>query len=127
MDLRCSANNRSWCLCHLLMLTELKKIKTIQSASLLYTKCTADDSRWRTKSSEDFSTLHQSIHDFFGVDKSHQHLQEIDRATASVLDAIDPYLVGMDQETIDQSTVFSSLFFNLGGEFDTHDFWPSWP
>jgi hypothetical protein len=78
-----------------------------------------------TKSSQDFSTLHQSIHEFFGSDKSQQHLQEINRASATLLDAIDTCLVGMDQGAVDQPTMFNSIFFNLSGEFDTHHFWPS--
>ncbi|KAJ6134968.1 hypothetical protein N7512_000128, partial [Penicillium capsulatum] len=55
-------------------------IATVKNASLLYQRAVADRMRYQGKSRADFDVLHQSIHEFRVVDRTHQHLQEIEGA-----------------------------------------------
>ncbi|KAG5657459.1 hypothetical protein KAF25_006023, partial [Fusarium avenaceum] len=55
-------------------------IKTIQNSSLLYKRATEDAGRYRGRTRADFETLHQSIHEYRIVDRSDQHLQQINHA-----------------------------------------------
>ncbi|KAE8154290.1 hypothetical protein BDV25DRAFT_135982 [Aspergillus avenaceus] len=52
-------------------------LKTLHYASILYERASADRGRYRGKSRADFNTLHQSIHEFRVVDRSDEHLREI--------------------------------------------------
>ena len=53
---------------------------TINHASILYQRASADKSRYQGKSREDFNVLHQSIHEFRVVDRADQHIREIEEA-----------------------------------------------
>ncbi|KAI2789776.1 hypothetical protein POX_d05274 [Penicillium oxalicum] len=53
---------------------------TIKHASLLYERASSDRARYQGKSRKDFDILHQSIHEFRVVDRSHQYIQEIEGA-----------------------------------------------
>ncbi|GFF60336.1 ATPase WRNIP1 homolog C26H5.02c [Aspergillus udagawae] len=53
---------------------------TINHASILYQRAASDKSRYQGKSREDFNVLHQSIHEFRLVDRSDQHIREIEGA-----------------------------------------------
>ncbi|KAF3384394.1 hypothetical protein F1880_002656, partial [Penicillium rolfsii] len=53
---------------------------TIKHASILYQRASSDRARYQGKSRKDFDILHQSIHEFRVVDRSHQYIQEIEGA-----------------------------------------------
>ncbi|KAJ5083689.1 hypothetical protein N7456_013116, partial [Penicillium angulare] len=55
-------------------------IKTLKYASLLYQRAADDRGRYLGKTRDDFDILHQSIHEFRVVDRSDQHIQEIEGA-----------------------------------------------
>ncbi|KAE8381866.1 hypothetical protein BDV26DRAFT_278475 [Aspergillus bertholletiae] len=55
-------------------------VSTLTHASLLYERASANRGRYLGKSREDFDHLHQSIHEFRVVDRSNQHIQEIEGA-----------------------------------------------
>lgn len=63
---------------------------TIKHASLLYQRATADKSRYQGKSRADFDVLHQSIHEFRVIDRSHQHIQEIECAEGGTISTTTP-------------------------------------
>ncbi|KAJ5736046.1 uncharacterized protein N7483_001171 [Penicillium malachiteum] len=55
-------------------------IKTLKYASLLYERAADDRGRYFGKTRDDFDILHQSIHEFRVLDRSDQHIQEIEGA-----------------------------------------------
>ncbi|KAB8270370.1 hypothetical protein BDV30DRAFT_229016 [Aspergillus minisclerotigenes] len=55
-------------------------VSTLKHASLLYERASTDRGRYLGKSRQDFDHLHQSIHEFRVVDRSNQHIQEIEGA-----------------------------------------------
>jgi hypothetical protein len=60
--------------------TNIGKITTVNHASLLYQRAVVNRSRYQGKSRVDFDVLHQSIHEFRVIDRSDQHMQEIEGA-----------------------------------------------
>ncbi|KAJ5589827.1 hypothetical protein N7450_003799 [Penicillium hetheringtonii] len=81
--------NLNYCLAYLENFRQVWKLAdswlaTIKNASLLYQRATANRSRYQGKSRFDFDVLHQSIHEFRVVDRSDQHLQEIEGAEREV-------------------------------------------
>lgn len=55
-------------------------VKTAKNASVLFERATTDRQRYKNKSRFDFDVLHQSIHEYRIVDRSEQHMQQINRA-----------------------------------------------
>ncbi|KAM3506968.1 hypothetical protein MY11210_007341 [Beauveria gryllotalpidicola] len=101
-------------------------IKTIQHASLLYSRAVENRSRYQGRTRTDFDVLHQSIHEFRGIDRSHQHTQEIDGADISRhADAPRQPVEGIVPE-VDTNTLLTQLLAEVSSNLDEQGAWSQW-
>lgn len=101
-------------------------IKTIQHASLLYSRAVENRSRYQGRTRTDFDVLHQSIHEFRGVDRSDQHTQEIDGADISRhADAQRQPVEGIVPE-VDTNTLLTQLLAEVSSNLDEQGAWSQW-
>ncbi|EFQ31231.1 fungal specific transcription factor domain-containing protein [Colletotrichum graminicola M1.001] len=100
-------------------------LKTIQNGSLMYQRATSDVQRYRGRSRFDFSVLHQSVHEFRVVDRSAEHLEEINNVERSPIGAAQGDLptekqrnnsIGLNVQTLVDAT----------GTIDDQGLWPNW-
>lgn len=111
----------------------MDQIKTIQNTSLLYERAAANRSRYRGKSRSDFNHLHQSLHEFRNVDRSDQHLQEINSAetpTEPLPTPTDPpttsTTAGGEQPPADASALLGQMLAEVSSGTDEQVVWPNW-
>ncbi|KAF9876673.1 fungal specific transcription factor [Colletotrichum karsti] len=100
-------------------------LKTIQSGSLMYQRVISNNHRYRGLSRFNFNVLHQSVHEFRVVDRSAQHLEEINNAERSSISTAEAdSLVEKEQ----QNTVgFSAqALIDPSGNMDDQGLWPNW-
>ncbi|OAA50206.1 Transcription factor [Beauveria brongniartii RCEF 3172] len=101
-------------------------IKTIQHASLLYSRAVENRSRYQGRTRTDFDVLHQSIHEFRGIDRSDQHTQEIDGADISRhADAQRQPVEGIVPE-VDTNTLLTQLLAEVSSNLDEQGAWSQW-
>ncbi|CRK40659.1 hypothetical protein BN1723_004903 [Verticillium longisporum] len=108
-------------------------IKTIQNTSLLYERAAANRSRYRGKSRSDFNHLHQSLHEFRNVDRSDQHLQEINSAETPMEPLPTPTdppttstTAGGEQPPADASALLGQMLAEVSSGTDEQVVWPNW-
>ncbi|OLN97093.1 putative transcriptional regulatory protein C1327.01c-like protein 1 [Colletotrichum chlorophyti] len=99
-------------------------LKTIQNGSLMYQRATSDSHRYRGRSRLDFSVLHQSVHEFRVVDRSAQHLEEINNAEKSSIGTADGD-VSAERQQVSMSGLTQTLIDPSGG-IDDQGLWPNW-
>ncbi|KAE8389360.1 hypothetical protein BDV23DRAFT_194428 [Aspergillus alliaceus] len=80
-------------------------VSTLKHASILYQRASTDRGRYLGKSRMDFDHLHQSIHEFRVVDRSNEHMQEIEGAEGMVSTAT----YGPSVDRIDTGTEIENL------------------
>ncbi|KAK6213755.1 fungal specific transcription factor [Colletotrichum tabaci] len=99
-------------------------LKTIQNGSLMYQRATSDIQRYRGRSRVDFSVLHQSIHEFRVVDRSAQHLVEINNAERSSIGTAEGDSLSEKQQ---QNVGFNAQgLVDATGAMDDQGLWPNW-
>ncbi len=115
------------------------KIKTLQSASLLYRRA-ATEGRYRGRTRADFYNLHQSAHEFRIIDRSEQQDQEIARGDRPTTVAAAGMAggqgdsapeVGMgpfnfDDPSLDTNTLLSQLMAEVSSNVDEQGAWSQW-
>lgn len=100
------------------------QLKTIQNGSLMYQRATSDIQRYRGRSRVDFSVLHQSIHEFRVVDRSAQHLVEINNAERSSIGTAEGDSLSEKQQ---QNVGFNAQgLVDATGAMDDQGLWPNW-
>lgn len=108
------------------LLTLPRKIKTIQHASLLYSRAVENRSRYQGRTRTDFDVLHQSIHEFRGIDRSDQHTQEIDGADLPEQhDTQRQDIEGISSE-VDTTTLLTQLMAEVSSNLDEQGAWSQW-
>ncbi|KAK1995550.1 fungal-specific transcription factor domain-containing protein [Colletotrichum falcatum] len=101
-------------------------LKTIQNGSLVYQRATSDAQRYRGRSRRDFSVLHQSVHDFRVVDRSAQHLEEIDNAERGSVGAADGDSSTEKQQSGGGAGLNAQALIDATGTMDDQGLWPNW-
>ncbi|KAF6823221.1 fungal specific transcription factor [Colletotrichum plurivorum] len=102
-------------------------LKTIQNGSLMYQRVTSHNHRYRGLSRLNFSVLHQSVHEFRVVDRSAQHLEEINNAERSA--AADGEVAADRQQPQGAASMVlnaQALIDSGGGNVDDQGLWPNW-
>ncbi|KAJ5102602.1 hypothetical protein N7532_003131 [Penicillium argentinense] len=100
-------------------------IATIKNASLLYQRATADRSRYQGKSRADFDVLHQSIHEFRVVDRSDQHLQEIEGAEREAVPVPTP-ATNPGTDSLDLDMPLNNLLTEVSTYAHEQGMWSHW-
>ncbi|KAM0327582.1 hypothetical protein ACHAQA_005875 [Verticillium albo-atrum] len=106
-------------------------IKTFQNTSLLYQRASADRTRYRGKSRSDFNHLHQSLHEFRDVDRSDQHLQELNSAetpTEPIPTPSNPPTAstGAEEPPADANMLLNQMLAEVSSNTDEQVVWPNW-
>ncbi len=104
----------------------LFKIKTIQQASLLYSRAVENRLRYQGRTRTDFDVLHQSIHEFRGIDRSDQHTQEIDEADVSGRTEAVRHSVDSIAPEVDTNTLLTQLLAEVSSNLDEQGAWSQW-
>ncbi|OHW97003.1 fungal specific transcription factor domain-containing protein [Colletotrichum incanum] len=100
-------------------------LKTIQNGSLMYQRATSDIQKYRGRSRFDFSVLHQSVHEFRVVDRSAQHLEEINNAERISISTAEGDSLAEKQQN--NSTSFNAqALLDATGTIDDQGLWPNW-
>ncbi|TDZ33647.1 putative transcriptional regulatory protein [Colletotrichum spinosum] len=104
------------------------QLKTIQNGSLMYQRITSDNQKYRGLSRFNFNVLHQSVHEFRVVDRSAQHLEEIDNAERSAMNSPGAGPGGADRPAqITTTTGFvAQAPADSSGSMDDQGLWPNW-
>lgn len=91
----------------------------------MYQRATSDIHRYRGRSRFDFSVLHQSVHEFRVVDRSAQHLEEIDNAERSSISTVEGEILS---EKIQHNTtgLSAQALVDPTGSMDEQGLWPNW-
>lgn len=106
---------------------EMAQIATIKNASLLYQRAAADRLRYQGKSRADFDVLHQSIHEFRVVDRSHQHLQEIEGAERAATESLQPTpATNPSADPLDLDVPLSNLLTEVSTYAHEQGMWAHW-
>ncbi|GKT40336.1 uncharacterized protein ColSpa_00517 [Colletotrichum spaethianum] len=100
-------------------------LKTIQNGSLMYQRATSDIQKYRGRSRFDFSVLHQSVHEFRVVDRSAQHLEEINNAERSVTSTAEGDVLTEKQQN-NSSSINAQALLDATGTIDDQGLWPNW-
>ncbi|KAK1689351.1 fungal-specific transcription factor domain-containing protein [Colletotrichum godetiae] len=101
-------------------------LKTIQNGSLMYQRATSDTQRYRGRSRFDFSVLHQSVHEFRVVDRSAQHLEEINNAERSAVSTGEGNIVSGDKPNQNIGGINPQGLIDAAGSMDDQGLWPNW-
>ncbi|KAK2031709.1 hypothetical protein LX32DRAFT_636943 [Colletotrichum zoysiae] len=101
-------------------------LKTIQNGSLMYQRATSDAQRYRGRSRVDFSVLHQSVHEFRVVDRSAQHLEEINNAERSSVGAADGGDPSSERQQNGSAGSNAQVLMDATGTTDDQGLWPNW-
>lgn len=101
-------------------------IKTIQHASLLYSRAVENRSRYQGRTRTDFDVLHQSIHEFRGIDRSDQHTQEIDEADISRHSEAQRQSIHGIVPEVDTNTLLTQLLAEVSSNLDEQGAWSQW-
>lgn len=102
------------------------KIKTIQHASLLYSRAAENQLRYQGRTRTDFDVLHQSIHEFRGIDRSDQLTQEIDGADVSRHPALERQAFDGIVSEVDTNTLLTQLMAEVSSNLDEQGAWSQW-
>ncbi|KAJ5988028.1 hypothetical protein N7481_003238 [Penicillium waksmanii] len=100
-------------------------LATIKNASLLYQRATSDRSRYQGKSRADFDVLHQSIHEFRVVDRSDQHLQEIEGAEREAVPVPTP-ATNAGTDSLDLDMPLNNLLTEVSTYAHEQGMWSHW-
>ncbi|KAK1979028.1 fungal-specific transcription factor domain-containing protein [Colletotrichum cereale] len=100
-------------------------LKTIQNGSLMYQRATSDVQRYRGRSRLDFSVLHQSVHEFRVVDRSAQHLEEINNAERGSISAAEGDS-SIEKQQNNSSSLNAQASIDATGTVDDQGLWPNW-
>ncbi|KAF7716625.1 Fungal Zn(2)-Cys(6) binuclear cluster domain-containing protein [Penicillium ucsense] len=101
---------------------------TIKHASLLYERASSDRARYQGKSRKDFDILHQSIHEFRVVDRSHQYIQEIEgaeRATDPSTSGTTP-MTNTASDSLDLDAPLNDLLTEVSTYAHEQGMWSHW-
>lgn len=82
-------------------------------------------SRYHGRTRTDFDVLHQSIHEFRGIDRSDQHTQEIDGADISKQAPQRLPMEGIVPE-VDTNTLLTQLMAEVSSNLDEQGAWSQW-
>ncbi|CAG9982799.1 unnamed protein product [Clonostachys byssicola] len=102
-------------------------INTIEHASLLYRRA-ATTGRYRGMSRANFNGLHQSLHEFRVVDRSEQHMKEMDgveQATDTSRDPMDDVATITD-DSPDTNVLLESFLHEVNSNMDEQGPWSQW-
>lgn len=103
------------------------QIKTIQHASLLYDRATADRTRYQGRTRADFDTLHQSVHEFRHVDRSDEHNREIHGAERPAVPVSTPTTSSpVPGQELDTNALLNQLFAEVSSNLDEQGAWSQW-
>lgn len=102
------------------------KLKTIQNGSFMYQRVKSHNHKYRGLSRLNFSVLHQSVHEFRVVDRSAQHLEEINNAERSAADGELPADRQQTQGANGMVLNAQALIDSGGGSMDDQGLWPNW-
>lgn len=70
--------------------------------------------------------LHQSIHEFRGIDRSDQHTQEIDEADVSGRTEAVRHSVDSIAPEVDTNTLLTQLLAEVSSNLDEQGAWSQW-
>ncbi|UQC86513.1 fungal specific transcription factor domain-containing protein [Colletotrichum lupini] len=101
-------------------------LKTIQNGSLMYQRATSDAQKYRGRSRFDFSVLHQSVHEFRVVDRSAQHLEEINNAERGAVSTGEGSNVSGDKANQNIGGLNPQALIDAVGSMDDQGLWPNW-
>ncbi|KAF4777814.1 fungal specific transcription factor domain-containing protein [Colletotrichum scovillei] len=101
-------------------------LKTIQNGSLMYQRATSDAQKYRGRSRFDFSVLHQSVHEFRVVDRSAQHLEEINNAERGAVSTGEGNNVPGDKTNQNIGGLNPQALIDAVGSMDDQGLWPNW-
>lgn len=88
---------------------------------MLYERAVSDRRQYQGKSSRDFITLHQSVHEFRVVDRSDQHTKEINVAANQMHGS------GLDEdEDMDTGALLTQLMAEVSSNLDEQGAWSQW-
>ncbi|KAL0936267.1 fungal specific transcription factor [Colletotrichum truncatum] len=100
-------------------------LKTIQNGSLMYQRVISNNHRYRGLSRFNFNVLHQSVHEFRVVDRSAQHLEEINNAERSSIGTVEgDGLVDKQQPSV--GGLSAQALIDPSGNMDDQGLWPNW-
>ncbi|KZL67810.1 fungal specific transcription factor [Colletotrichum tofieldiae] len=100
-------------------------LKTIQNGSLMYQRATSDIQKYRGRSRFDFSVLHQSVHEFRVVDRSAQHLEEINNAERTSINTAEGDSLSEKPQS-NSSSFNTQALLDATGTIDDQGLWPNW-
>ncbi|KAF5517174.1 putative transcriptional regulatory protein [Colletotrichum aenigma] len=100
-------------------------LKTIQSGSLMYKRVISNNHRYRGLSRFNFNVLHQSVHEFRVVDRSAQHLEEINNAERNSMGAAEGD-TSSDKEQQNPPAFSAQALIDPDGNIDDQGLWPNW-
>ncbi|KAI8215712.1 fungal specific transcription factor [Colletotrichum sp. SAR 10_76] len=100
-------------------------LKTIQSGSLMYKRVISNNHRYRGLSRFNFNVLHQSVHEFRVVDRSAQHLEEINNAERNSMGAAEGDN-SSDKEQQNPPAFSAQALIDPDGNIDDQGLWPNW-
>ncbi|KAF3801056.1 hypothetical protein GCG54_00010335 [Colletotrichum gloeosporioides] len=100
-------------------------LKTIQSGSLMYKRVISNNHRYRGLSRFNFNVLHQSVHEFRVVDRSAQHLEEINNAERNSMGMAEGDN-SSDKEQQNPPAFSAQALIDPDGNIDDQGLWPNW-
>ncbi|KAF0330653.1 putative transcriptional regulatory protein [Colletotrichum asianum] len=100
-------------------------LKTIQSGSLMYKRVMSNNHRYRGLSRFNFNVLHQSVHEFRVVDRSAQHLEEINNAERNSMGTAEGDN-SSDKEQQNPPAFSTQALIDPDGNIDDQGLWPNW-
>ncbi|KAF4839264.1 hypothetical protein CGCSCA4_v011312 [Colletotrichum siamense] len=100
-------------------------LKTIQSGSLMYKRVISNNHRYRGLSRFNFNVLHQSVHEFRVVDRSAQHLEEINNAERNSMGTAEGDN-SSDKEQQNPPAFSAQALIDPDGNIDDQGLWPNW-
>lgn len=95
-------------------------MQTLKYASLLYQRAADDRTRYFGKSRYNFDSLHQSIHEFRVLDRSDQHIQEIEGAEPRA----EPFNIGDD--SLNLNIPLTDILTDLTHSAGEQGVWSQW-
>ncbi|KAH8433933.1 fungal specific transcription factor domain-containing protein [Aspergillus melleus] len=104
-------------------------LATIEHSSLLYERAASDRHRYQGKTRADFDILHQSIHEFRVVDRSNDHIQEIEGAERATGHAGHVSLSNIPEtraNTVDLDMPLGQLLVEASAFAHDHGAWGHW-
>ena len=104
------------------------QVKTLRTASVLYERATSDRQLYRNKTRFDFEALHHSVHEYRVVDRSEEHMQQINRAETQPASPVDVSSDGTAGPNPPGGSVASFPLADIDGILDDQlpGMWPNW-